>query len=71
MSKQKYKFSRDWIQIEFNSKFYIEVDEWCEEHFGPQDKRPDAWSRWWHKYESSILFRDSDDATLFRLRWGI
>lgn len=67
---KKYKFSRKWYIAEFNEKYYNEVDEWCAKQFGKHDKRPDAWSRWWHKYELSIHFRDEKDYILFVLRWS-
>ena len=64
------KFSRNWYQAEFDDRHYFEVDAWCEQHFGPHPKNPDAWSRWWHKFEDSILFRDEKDYVLFVLRWS-
>lgn len=67
----KYKFSRKWYQAEFHPDNYFAVDEWCAQQFGPHPKQPDAWSRWWHKFENSILFRDEKDYVLFMLRWGI
>lgn len=67
----KYKFSRaNWYQAEFNDKDYFEVTAWCSQHFGKHPDRPDAWSRWWHKFETSILFRDEKDYVLFTLRWS-
>lgn len=66
----KYKFSRDWYQAHFDTKYYYEVDVWCSQQFGPHPVRPDAWSRWWHKFEDSILFRDEKDYILFTLRWS-
>lgn len=69
---KKYKFSRaKWYIAEFDEKDYSEVDKWCTAQFGPHPKRPDAWSRWIHKYESSIHFRDEKDYVLFVLRWGV
>lgn len=69
---KKYKFSRaKWYIAEFDETFYNEVDEWCAKQFGKHDKCPDAWSRWWHKYESSIHFRDEKDYIMFVLRWGV
>ena len=71
MKEEKYKFSRaNWYQAEFNDKDYFEVDAWCEQHFGKHPTNPDAWSRWWHKFENSILFRDEKDYVLFMLRWS-
>jgi len=71
MSKKKYTFSRaKWYIAEFNVTCYFEVDKWCEKQFGKHDNRPNAWSRWWHRYESSIHFRDEKDYILFVLRWG-
>jgi hypothetical protein len=67
----KYKFSRArWYVAEFNSDDYYAVDAWCEKQFGPHPRNPDAWSRWWHKFENSILFRDEKDYVLFLLRWS-
>lgn len=66
----KYKFSRNWYQAEFDPADYSAVDKWCEEQFGPHPKRPDAWSRWWHKFETSILIRDQEDYFNFVIRWG-
>jgi hypothetical protein len=66
----KYRFSRNWHQAYFDTKDYFAVDKWCEEQFGPHPKNPDAWSRWWHKFENSILFRDEKDYVLFMLRWS-
>jgi hypothetical protein len=71
MKAPKYKFSRaNWYQAEFDVDHYEEVEEWCEQHFGPHDQQPNAWSRWWHKFEESILFRDEQDYILFTLRWA-
>ncbi len=71
MSEPKYKFSRaNWYQAEFNDKDYFEVDAWCSQQFGPHPANPDAWSRWWHKFHNSILFRDEKDYILFTLRWS-
>lgn len=68
---RQYKFSRaNWYQAEFDDRYYFEVDAWCSQHFGPHPARPDAWSRWWHKFENSILFRDEKDYTWFMLRWS-
>jgi hypothetical protein len=67
----KYKFSRaKWYQAEFKPEDYHAVDAWCSQQFGPHPSRPDAWSRWWHKFEYSILFRDREDYIMFKLRWG-
>lgn len=67
----KYKFSRaKWYVAEFHPKDYFEVDAWCSQQFGPHPARPDAWSRWIHKYETSIHFRDEKDYNWFVLRWG-
>ncbi len=71
MKEEKYKFSRaNWYQAEFNDKDYFEVDAWCSQQFGPHPANPDAWSRWWHKFHNSILFRDEKDYILFTLRWS-
>ena len=68
----KYTFSRNnWYQAKFDVDNYFAVDEWCEKQFGPHPKRPDAWSRWWHRFEDSILFRDEKDFVLFSLTWAI
>ena len=69
-NSSKYKFSRNWYQAYFDAKDYFAVDTWCEQQFGPHPKNPDAWSRWWHKFEDSILFRDEKDYVLFVLRWS-
>lgn len=67
----KYKFSRaKWYVAEFDTKYYLEVDEWCAQQFGPHPNCPDAWSRWVHKYEDKIHFRDEKDYQWFVLRWG-
>lgn len=67
----KYKFSRaKWYKAEFNSYDYDSVRAWCTEQFGPHDKKPDAWSRWDHRYEGKIYFRDEKDYLMFVLRWG-
>ena len=67
----KYKFSRKkWYEGHFKWRQYDEVHDWCEQHFGKHDKRPDAWSRWNHMYEDMILFRDEKDYMLFVLRWS-
>ncbi len=71
MPEPKYKFSRaNWYQAEFDDRHYFEVEDWCHKHFGPHPKNPDAWSRWWHKFHNSILFRDEKDYILFTLRWS-
>lgn len=69
--QSKYKFSRaKWYIAHFEEKYYWEVEEWCTEHFGPHPRFPDAWSRWIHKYESKIHFRDEKDYAWFMLRWS-
>lgn len=69
--QSKYKFSRaNWYVANFDHKHYFEVEEWCEKHFGKHPARPDAWSRWVHKYEDQIHFRDEKDYVLFMLRWS-
>ena len=69
VSPSKYKFSRNWYIAEFNDVDYNAVREWCAEQFGPEDKFPNAWSRWQHRYEHQIFFRDEKDYVLFVLRW--
>lgn len=67
----KYNFSRNnWYQAEFDDRHYFEVQAWCSQQFGPHPSKPDAWSRWWHKFQGSILFRDEKDYILFTLRWS-
>jgi hypothetical protein len=67
----KYKFSRTkWYEADYDWIHYGEVNTWCKEQFGPHDKNPDAWSRWDHKYEGRIYFRDEKDYVLFMLRWA-
>jgi len=66
----KYKFSREWHKAEIDIRYYDEINEWCSENFGPHPAHPDAWSRWWHRYENSILLRDKEDYLLFILRWS-
>lgn len=69
--QSKYKFSRaNWYVADFDPKYYYEVRKWCEQQFGPEPKNPDAWSRWIHKYEDKIHFRDEKDYILFTLRWS-
>ena len=69
--KSKYKFSRsNWYVAEFNERYYWEVEEWCSQQFGPHPRHPDAWSRWFHKYENKIHFRDEQDYIWFILKWG-
>jgi bacillopeptidase F (M6 metalloprotease family) len=68
--KSKYKFSRaKWYEADYDWIHYDEVRAWCTEQFGKHDIHPDAWSRWDHKYEGKIFFRDEKDYTLFLLRW--
>lgn len=70
-SQSKYKFSRaNWYVADFNWKDYDEVDKWCEQQFGKHPSNPDAWSRWVHKFEDKIHFRDEKDYVLFTLRWS-
>jgi hypothetical protein len=68
--KPKYQFSREWYEADFDTAYYGEVIAWCKEQFGPHDKNPDAWSRWNHRYEGKILFRDQKDYNWFVMRWG-
>ncbi len=68
--KSKYKFSREWYVATYNYNYYHEVVEWCTQHFGPHPNYPDAWSRWVHKYEDQIQFRDEKDYVWFMLRWS-
>jgi len=67
----KYKFTRaKWYEADYDWVHYNEVRMWCREQFGPHDIHPDAWSRWNHKYEGKILFRDEADYVLFMLKWS-
>lgn len=67
----KYKFSRArWYEAEYNWIHQAEVVEWCTEQFGPHPEQPDAWSRWNHKWQDRIQFRDERDYVLFQLRWS-
>lgn len=66
----KYQFSRNWLVAEFDTEYYHEVRDWCIEHFGLEDRFPNAWSRWQHRYEDRIFFRDQKDYQWFLLRWG-
>ena len=68
--ESKYKFSRDWYVADFPDRDYMAVREWCVEMFGEEDKFPNAWSRWQHRYEHQIFFRDSKDYEWFMLRWS-
>jgi len=69
--QSKYKFTRaNWYVAEFNIKDYTDVVHWCREQFGPHPRNPDAWSRWEHKYEDKIYFRDEKDYAWFMLRWS-
>ncbi len=69
--KSKYQFSREkWYVAEFDITDYTNVVHWCREQFGPHPRNPDAWSRWVHKYENKIHFRDEKDYHWFILRWG-
>ena len=70
MKFMKYKFTRGWYVAEFDIKDYTDVVHWCREQFGPHPKHSDAWSRWVHKYEDKIHFRDEQDYMWFLLRWS-
>ena len=67
----KYKFSRaKWYEADYDWVHYDEVREWCTKQFGPHPTQHDAWSRWDHRYEGKIYFRDEKDYHWFILRWG-
>jgi hypothetical protein len=67
----KYKFSRaKWYEADYDWIHYGEVCKWCTEQFGPHPTQQDAWSRWGHRYEGRIYFRDEQDYLLFLLRWS-
>jgi hypothetical protein len=67
----KYKFSRaKWYEADYDWVHYDEVREWCTKQFGPHPTQQDAWSRWDHRYEGKIYFRDEKDYHWFILRWG-
>ena len=69
--KPKYKFSRaKWYVAEYNWVNQVEVVEWCTEQFGPHPENPDAWSRWNHKWQDRIQFRDEREYNWFILRWS-
>ena len=70
-TKSKYRFSRaKWYEAEYDWIHYGEVCEWCTKQFGPHPNQQDAWSRWDHRYEGRIYFRDEKDYVLFVLRWS-
>ena len=67
----KYKFSRaNWYVADYNWIHQGEVYEWCTQQFGPHPMYPDAWSRWYNKYNEKIHFRDAKDYEWFLLRWS-
>ena len=67
----KYKFSRaKWYTAEYDWIHQGEVYEWCTQQFGPHPMYPDAWSRWYNKYNEKIHFRDAKDYEWFLLRWS-
>jgi len=67
----KYKFSRaKWYEADYDWIHYDEVRKWCTEQFGPHPTQQDAWSRWDHRYEGKIYFRDEKDYIWFQLRWA-
>lgn len=67
----KYKFSRaNWYVAEYDWVHQSEVYEWCRQQFGPHPMYPDAWSRWYNKYNEKIHFRDAKDYEWFMLRWS-
>jgi hypothetical protein len=67
----KYKFSRaNWYVADYNWIHQGEVYEWCTQQFGPHPTQHDAWSRWDHRYEGKIYFRDAKDYEWFLLRWS-
>ena len=74
--KPKYNLSRNWYVADFGHEDYDDVRAWCAEQFGPEPDPPDAWSRWpidsrWqHRYEQKIHFRDEKDYAWFMLRWS-
>jgi hypothetical protein len=67
----KYKFSRKWYTV--NSKWHLidttEIHDWCVANFGRSPLRPDAWTRWYRRF-NVFYFRDSEDYVLYCLRWG-
>jgi hypothetical protein len=69
----KYKFSRaKWYEVHLFSKSWDPVQErldWCEQQFGPQPKKADAWTRWYTSF-TTLRFRDQEDYMMFVLRWG-
>jgi hypothetical protein len=71
-AEPKYKFSRaNWYVAEFDWVHQHEVLAWCSQQFGPHPARPDAWSRWYNKYNEKIHFRDAKDYQWFLLKWGV
>lgn len=66
----KYKFSRaKWYEFEVPYPINSAIFDWCEEQFGPEPTKPDAWSRWSYAWRI-IKFRDEKDYAWFMLRWG-
>jgi len=69
----EYKFSRaKWYEIHLFSKSWDPVQErldWCEQQFGTQPKRADAWCRWYTMH-TTLRFRDEKDYHWFILKWG-
>lgn len=68
--KPKYRFSRNWYQADFHWTDYDEIIDWCEQQFGSQPVRHDAWSRWWQNGQDRVFFRDAKDYNWYVLRWG-
>jgi len=69
----KYQFSRaKWYEVHLMFKSYDPIQErldWCEQTFGPQPTRADAWCRWYTRH-TTLRFRDEKDYQWFALRWG-
>ena len=70
---EKYQFSRKWFEVNLFFKSYDPIQEridWCEQQFGPQPKKADAWSRWYTSF-TTLRFRDEKDYHWYILRWGV
>lgn len=70
----KYKFSRaKWYVADIigtmDYRTFMEMRRWIRDQFGPQDRNPNAWSRWYSD-GFVIKFRDEADFILFALRWS-
>lgn len=51
-------------------KQHIDIDEWCEETYGPSDYWGESAISGWKRMRNKYYFVNENDLLMFKLRWS-